>query len=854
MTSDTSQSLPKPPTASLLTSSADGNLLILLIGALYALFTLSSSNQAIVWPWVALWQATLILPIVWLLWQVWYKPLARFRLSNGFDWLAGLTLVGLLVSTLAADFPKQAVWYGVGILGGLAALYGLMGWLTPSRVRWVLKAQAYLAIAFMASSLGQWWFKIYRPELQRLEALRNFGLDQSFSLNTLGLRNWYPLGHQNYVGGYLLLVLPLLVGLALTDKSRQRWLWSGGVVLGLLDLYTTNSRGATLGLLSMVIPVLVGILRSRRGSSRWIVPIGLAGGVLTGLFIFANPRLRSSLLAVSQGDASGGQISYRIINNVIGWNMGQARPWAGMGPGSVLIFFQQYRPFWAGREAELHYQLHSTPAQLWAELGLWGILLPIAGVVLLGHALWRRRDLDLAEQRLPTALLWSLITALWGYGVLSLTDYQLDVVAITGVSIVFLAVILFDLRAPLPDSVSDRPRRRRLMSLAGLGLVLALVIWLIPVHRAWATSAKGFGALQKNDVNRFVAHLEQAHQLAPWEPYYPFQLGWVLGDLSYRTDDPAIAERLRADAIRWLQQGNEVSPYQEFGHSNQGWLEIQANPEAAIAQFAQSAHLIPAKVGVFYGLGGSLFLNGQRELAIEAIALELLRNPMLLPNLPLNGGPLTDLLPAIVARVETLSNEFLESTDSPDVARHLHQVRGAVRWWTGDFPGAEASWNQSQDLISLAVLKMSMGEAPDLTALPDSPGKFALLAWQEPENRQAWLEAAWLAYRTDLPQLAQLEPPEEQIQTLLTTMNASATFDQWIKENAPYAELRAERIGFGVLMRHDDGVSPSDFYIRRENLAMSRFFETLLPSPDYLPKLEQQLQPYRLAVLEQAAS
>jgi hypothetical protein len=845
-----------PPSAlSSSTHKMDGNLLLLLASVVYGLLSLNSSNQTILWPWVVFWQAMLILPMLWLAWQMWHKPWTRFRLGNGLDWLAAIMAGVLLVNTLTAEFPQQAVWYGVGMLGGLAALYGWIGWLTRDRLMWVLKGQAYLALIFVVMSLGLWWLNIYQPELTRLATLRTYGIEQSFDFSQEGLRNWYLLGHQNYVAGYLLLVLPLLIGLALTDHTRQRWLWGMGSGLALINLYTTNSRGGLLGLAAMIGLSLVGLAFTQARYRRWLLPVGLVSGAIAMVAVLNTPRIQLSIAALRRGDATGGQIAYRIINGVVGWNMGWASPLTGQGAGSVFPMYQRFRPFWAGREAELHYQLHSTPVQLWAEFGLWGVLLPLVAAIGLGIALWRQRQRSESERSLPPGLRWSLIIALLSYGVLSLVDYQLDVVAISGVLVIYLAVLCFDLRGDATEqglevSVSKRQRGGVLV---GVGVLLALVAWLVPVHRAWATSASGFTALQKGDVPAFTTALETSHALAPWEAYYPFMLGWVLGDLSYQVDAPDLAEQLRTDAIAWFQAGNAASPFQEFGHSNLGWLTLPEEPSAAIAEFTQSAQLLPAKFGVFYGLGTSLWLADQVDLAVDAIALEILRNPALIPNWPLNGGYLTELRPAIVQRVEVMSQELLATTTEAAVTNHLQRVRGALRWWTNDYSGAEQDWSQVGHPISRAVLAMAMGQKPDLAALPDLPGKFALQAWQDEAHRRQLLETAWLAYETDLPQLATQHPPEQQIDLLLQTMNEAESFDQWLKDNPPFVELRSERLGFGVLMRHDDGPNPKDFYRRQENLAMSRFFEAVMPLryPTFLPTLERLLQPYRTTLLEQ---
>ena len=256
-----STSSPEPRKSSgFLLQTADGNLIGLLTISFYSLFTLLPSSHSLMvsWPWVAVWQVTLLLPIVWLLWQMWFKPLDQFKLGSGLDWPITLLVIGLLLSTLFAEFPNQARWYSWAALGGIAALYALSGWLRTSKqaIR-LLKFQAVLGIAFILVSLGLWLFQTYFPELERLAALEPYGVSQQFDFGVTSLRNWYPLGHQNYVAGYLVLILPLLFGLAVNDRDWQRWLWSVGCCLGLVDLYTASSRG---GLLALVVTVAISLI------------------------------------------------------------------------------------------------------------------------------------------------------------------------------------------------------------------------------------------------------------------------------------------------------------------------------------------------------------------------------------------------------------------------------------------------------------------------------------------------------------------------------------------------------------------------------------------------------------------
>ncbi|MDB9525414.1 O-antigen ligase family protein [Oscillatoria sp. CS-180] len=824
--------------------------LLILAALLYALFTLlpNSTTQMVTWPWVALWQAMLLLPIAWLLWQAWHKPLREFRLGNGFDALAGLAVLGMGISMLVAAFSQQAMWYGWAALGGLAALHGLMGWLTPARSRSLLTFQGYLAIAFILVSLGMWMTNAYLPELARLDALRAIGVEQSFNFAIVSLRNGFPLGHQNYVAGYLVLVLPLFVGLGLTDKTLRRWLWWSGLGLGLLTLYTTGSRAGVLALVALVLPTLLILLLGHYVPRRVAVPAGLLGLALLGTLAILNPRLQATLAGLQTGQITNSQVTYRLITTVTGWRMGWQRPWAGLGPGSVPLVYQQYRPAWAGREAELHHQLHSTPVQLWAELGIWGILLPLLAGVLLIYALWRHRTR--LSTGIPASLMWSLVGGLWAYSVLSLVDYQLDVVAIAGVLVLYFAIILAQLRSPVASSApGQNPRYRRSLVGAGVGITLAMGLWLLSIHRAWAASSQAFLELERENLSEFVTLLEQSQRLAPWESYYPFQLGWAVGDLSNSVEDSEVANSMQEDAIAWFQQGNAVSPFQEFGYSNLGWLQAQRQPEAAIVSFSQAAQLLPAKMGVFFGLGYSLLLNDQPNLAADAMALEMIRHPRIITSPVWTTEPFSTLYPSALTRLEELYGELLANADDPLLIPHLHQIRGATRWWLGDYSGAADDWDEYGTAIGQAVLSATRGNVPDIETLPNLPGKYVLQAWYDPVVRAESLAIAWVVQPEDSP-VPNPPPSADQIQGLANSMAASETLEQWLKQNAPVVEARSERLGFGVFKRHDDGPNPFDYYVRFENVAIAKFFDELFLSPRLMPALDEALQPYRIGLIE----
>ncbi|MEM6252977.1 MAG: O-antigen ligase family protein [Cyanobacteria bacterium P01_D01_bin.156] len=847
-----------PLTAPVSPGTANGNLIGLLTVGFYVLFTLLPSSHSLMvsWPWVAVWQVTLMLPIIWLLWQLWFKPLSAFKLGSGLDWPMALLVIGLGVSTLFAEFPNQAIWYSWAALGGIAAMYALSGWVkTPKQTILLLKFQAVLGVAFILVSLGLWLSRTYFPELERLAGLEPYGVSQQFNFGVTSLRNWYPLGHQNYVAGYLVLILPLLFGLAVIEKSWQRWLWIAGCGLGLIDLYTASSRG---GLLALIVTIAIALTITLFRSSlphRLVLPTGSLMLCALVAITLANGRVRRPLLALLQGKTNNSELGYRIITNTIGWHMGLDHPLTGVGPGGVFQLYQKYRPYWAGREAELHFQLHSTPAQLWAELGIWGVGAMITLISLLVWRTWGWSQQRKTESFIPPVLVWSLLASLLAYGLMGLTDYQLDTPAISGVLIINFVILARVFQSP--STRGHIPAKRVLSYLrvcSGLGLMLVITLWLVPIHRAWALSKQGFDQLELGNFDNFETALTQAHQLAPWEPYYPSMLAWTLGDFSFQVSGESSA-RLRENAITWFQKANEIAPYQEFGQSNLGWLLTQTSPHDAVRVFTNSAALIPAKQGVFLGLGLSLLRSEQPSLAIEALVIELLRFPTVLTSPIWQLGELDTVKEDVFKELEKVYVTDIQSlkTTDPLLRAHIERQRGALHWWQGSYSKAAEDWHNFP--TGEIVLQLAQGKRLQLSDIPKNmTGNQAFLAWLQPEKRQVLLEQLLIEPRNDLPQFNIALPTSEQVDQFARTMRQATSFDDWLKNSGLILQPRSERIGFGILNRHIDGPFPIDYAPQIVNQPVRATLTTLFSTPTFFPELERFLQPRRQRLISKLES
>ena len=803
----------------------------------YILFTLlpNSNSMMVKWPWVFIWQVGLMLGPIAILSQLWQKS---FRRLGG--WLNGLSVAWcfiLIVSAIFSEFSQQAFWYSWAAICSLAYLYSVNSWLiSRTRVYSLLIFQGILSVVFSTLSLSSWYFQTVRPYLAHLEDLKKYGIEKSLNLETIALRNWHPLGHQNYVAGYLILVLPLLAGFVFSQRGWLRVGWLCGFSLSLATLYSTASRGGWLGSIASI-AVFIGL-------SAWQYPklrrmlFGSALASFGAMFIWglSSDRIRPLVLSAFNSSNSGAP-SYRAITNATGWLMGLDHFPLGAGLGSVTLLYQKYRPDWANREAELTYQLHSTPAQLWAELGMIGIVLTIATLLAIGYLGIRgckavsKKE---AQSAVSLPLLIGLISGLAGYSIYAITDYQLDNICISGVILLFIAVLSAQgknnaesaqLETESKQIVSQLAFRRT--ALAGASLFAAVCVWLYPVHRAWMLSSRGFLALQQNDIATFVADLEKAHQLAPWEPYYPYQLGWNLGELAFQSKDTQRQELLRQDSIMWFERAIALSPNREFGYSNLGWLQVNADPEAATQNFLKATQLVSSKRGSSFALGYSLLKEGKLDKAIQSLTTELWQQPTLLTSDVWESPELRDIYPQLLDSFENEINQRLVATTTEATQSYLYQTLGSLNWWKGDFEQASMAFKQAPTALNEALVALSEVQSGEKIALDidtETVMGSLMAAWQASENRTQILEKAVV-----LTQSRSIDPIpqkviDEMVLELKGSLENSLSFHDWIVNNAPDRARRNRRLGFGTISRHIDGPIPTDFSSQSQNIAIADLF------------------------------
>lgn len=860
---------------------------LLLCSFFYACFTLLPDSHSLIvsWPWVLVWQIALFIPLLWWinqLWTTWILPSLGLGLNSLFIFL----FISFLISAAAADYHGQAIWYTFAAFAYSVIPYTLVGYMQTSQQRLnLLTQQGYLALGFIVVSLGLWFTQTYLPELERLRSLQTSDVNLFYNFSVIELRNWAPLGHQNYVAGYLLLILPLFVALTIIHHYRLPWLL--GIVMGCLDLYTTSSRAGWIGLATIFFMGFAICIPFTRRLRQQLYSLGLGSIGILLLILFSNNRLVTLSRNLFQGNVDG-ELAFRLVTVTTGWWIGVTHWLVGSGLGSVPLVYQQYRPHWAGRSAEMVFQLHSTPAQIWAELGMLGIGLMIMSTVLLvsftirwltelrheincltlnpspvtlikngplrrNNPLWspfnigaKQSEFHIHQHIEPeydqissdTVLTGGVLCGFFAYVPMALTDFQLDnpaIAVVCGVFVAYLGAVFGGQSLQISSQVS-----RNLGGIAA-GIILIMIFWLWPVHRAWQLSSQAFMQLQTEPPNfqSYQHQLSLASHLAPWEPYYPLQLGWQLGELT-RTQ-PA----LRSKALESLTGAN--LPVQEFSYSNLGWLQLQSNPVAAANSFAHAAKLVPAKQGAFWSLGLSLLQQGKSNLAIDAFVLELIRDPIGITSPQWQTSELRTLYPAIMERLKRLYIQLEQKATSQSTQRHLHQGLALFYWWQQEFDSALAVIPLPEYVLQQALVKVSNQQfsLEQARLLTESAIKYVILAWLQPDQRAQLLDKAWV--------MANKTEPIPAVQAhLLQGMETSRTFYQWLSQYPSTHQFRRERLGFGVLSRHIDGPRPKDFILISENIPMVRLLSEILPKVDYVPELDNLLESHRQLLITAA--
>ena len=641
------------------------------------------------WPWILLWQAAFLLLGAWNIWAIRQFSVPYRLLGYGLDWVIGAAVAASVISALAAEFKAVALWNGLLFGNYVIALYLLVNWLRQGLSRKALWFS--LSLAGVVTSLISLSFWRPTPDMW---------LSDDFYA---ALRNSQPLGHHNFVGGYELLLLPITASLCLSQRGWKRGVGVGATLVVAAALYISGSRGAMVGALAVVLvggPIFAWLHRAQ-ANRRWLMGGAVALAVVVAIAA-SNPRMRglftlsaSSQLSQSSSDTSAvviadGPARDRLFMLQAGQNIFSTHPLTGVGPGNLSRVYNLYRPVEVGNGLELVQQLHNTPAQILAEVGILGLIAYgswLVGLLALGIRLHGR-----LSQSADRYLLYGIFASYLGYGVSSLTDYQLENIGISS-TLLIAAALLINLGDTYIDGIDgsalSKPatlsrQGRRWLSLGVLAfLCVSFQLWIRADAGLYLSDA-AFKDIEARDLVEADAKWLKAGALSNWDPTYPALAAEQLIALEPGAASQSDQKALTQTAIEYIESALEAAPNDTWFNQNLAVLYLESNqPEKAEFYAQRTVQLSPRNLNyAYYTLASAYLQQDKIEQAVTALSLEAIANPAFLTTHIWKEEPFAQLLPSVLEKTLKRDRQIL-SQANPASAEYawLNEQLAMVSWW-----------------------------------------------------------------------------------------------------------------------------------------------------------------------------
>ncbi len=504
-------------------------------------------------------------------------------------------------------------------------------------------------------------------------------------------------GRSNFLGTYLVLIIPLTWGQLLVARARAGLMLLCAGQLTCLAL--THARGAWLGLAvtTLAFTLIWAWSTHRRRLIRLLLLAGLLIGalfLLLGMWLLApgaDPRqviARTPLPNLADLTTGSASIQARLTIWQAAVPLLQVRPWFGYGPETLRnVFVTVYPPqlvYYQGRQAVVD-RAHNLWLDVGLSSGLAGVL--TLGAVLLAFFRLAGRGLRSARDVWTRALWTALLASVIGH----LADLHFSFeVTVTATLFWLLLAIAAALGRPggLPDTEPAFARRQLSRLILAL-LAIALLAWLpLGVLPLWADAAHWQSQQPARSLPVRLGDAQRAVQLNPAEPAYRLNLAARRLEAG---DWPAAAAAAR--------QALALAPHDPTLWAALGDLEARwgeqdpAHFAVAAAAYRQALALAPTVAAYHTALGLILLQDGQLTVGTQALqrAVDLDRTDAIaylyLGDARLTQGQVNDARTAYESAIHW----------NPDLAR---AYAGLARCYTqlGDLPAAEAMLARARQL------------------------------------------------------------------------------------------------------------------------------------------------------------
>jgi O-antigen ligase/tetratricopeptide (TPR) repeat protein len=651
--------------------------------------------------------------------------------------------VSALVSTALSISPRTSLHGGIGSRMGLGTVLALLAIYFATKASCRTPTQARRLLLVVAVGL---------VPLTLYPLVQIAGLDPLAWEETSPFAGWTrplgTLGHPNYLAGYVVMAVPLVICLAQHAVQQSRRALATG--LGLLVLaagvvvVASLSRAAWLAA-GLIAAVLVGAhLWDSRKSPREATTTGprwRAGLVVAVVLVFGGACAVASF---------GGPLKARVRNmtemssRLCLWTTAgrvfRTYPLTGCGLDTFDLESGRHCPA-EYRQTEwgvVPTRAHNDFLHMLATQGALGGLafLFLAAALVLGS--WRALR-DSEPQDRPLAL--ALACAMLGWYVQNLFGFP---VAATASLFAVVAGLLSRLGWPeaggsLQMASGVASARRWVVPLATVVVLAGLAAAVVFVARPFladCAAQQGDELLAISPEKALICH-ERAARLEPGRDLFHLKLAWSAFATARRCRDPHERRHLLERGRQAVEQACTLVPASGQNHANRGRLfEALARaglvrPEEALAAFDAALERDPLNTAYLADAGRAAAALGARARALEYIHRGLRIDPRL------------GELHAGLAALALMENRCAEAE------AHLARATGSA--WHGDSEG----WDRMRGLLCWTWLRT--GRAASTVVMADN-----VLA-----NHGDWLAIRWLRAQA-LEQLRHPHQASDEYQRILS--------------------------------------------------------------------------------------
>lgn len=789
----------------------------------------NSATRIFSWPWWGWWRLTLAIPMVLLL-------VSGLR-SRGRPLAAGvgapLFAFGAIYLLAAGNsvHPATSLAYSATLLSALCLVCVVAR--EPKAGRFIPIGIATAGVVYATASVIAWFVLHVLPHWENVAELNTLAGAAVVPRPAFGPRNPLLLGHWNYTAGLGVLTIPWVVALAWRGRGWTRALWLAGGTFVVVAIASAMSRGAWLGLAGAAAMAVIAWVAAARWRWQRTCAVALVAILVAAGTTLLVPRLRATAIAVFTGEGLTVSDEQRLAMAEVGGMMVRDHWVLGQGAGLTPRLYPAYRALVDGG-VETAFQLHSAPLQLAVDAGLPAAALALAIIVVVFVHWWRELartpgPADAVAARWPHAVAG---ISLVGYGVYSLTDYQLDVPVIVALAAATFGLLCRRLDGTIPPSLVRSGRRMDWIAPVTAGLMLLGFIGItIPESHARLELAAGVAAAEASgatdDLDTVALRLADAR---PDDPQPLVAAAVTHLRLGYAAADEAAAGRHRGMAAQLLQRALALEPALEFAHYNLGWLELPRAPASALEHFRQAQRLVPDRSGVYFGLGLAQLEAGERDRAVDALALELLNDPRFATSPAWDTEILRDLREPALRRATAIAADLSAKAPAREQAAASY-VAELFRWLLeGDIepvraaaPEAARPWFTPAPAGEVAVITATMPDAHALAAVVNAT-----------EHREALLHQLLVMRLRRAPTDVEVELIGKLVRELGTDWRA------WLNapegRDAPFALVRRNhRPAYATLAYNLDIPVPYDAFVVQENQLVGWLFASFFPARGHLP-------------------